>query len=131
MYRKKALPRRRKQSFLSEQEAQIEGRISAGCGEIVSVSVLPDLFAEFREKYPLVTFDIFTATADIVKERMDRGLVDIGILMEPIDMEKYDFIRFKTKERWVVLMRSDDPMTDKEYLAAQDLSELPLVLSRR
>ena len=62
---------------------------------------------------------------------MDRGLVDIGILMEPIDMEKYDFIRFKTKERWVVLMRSDDPMTDKEYLAAQDLSELPLVLSRR
>ena len=59
-----------------------------------------------QEKYPRVTFDIFTATADLVKEQMDKGLLDIGLLLEPIDMEKYDFIRLNIKEKWVVLMLS-------------------------
>ncbi|MEY8333582.1 hypothetical protein AALB53_10810 [Lachnospiraceae bacterium 47-T17] len=36
--------------------------------------LLPELFRPFREKYPWVTFDIFTATADLVKEQMDRGI---------------------------------------------------------
>ena len=52
--------------------------------------------------------DIFTTNADLVKEQMEKGLIDIGLLLEPIDMEKFDFIRMAGKERWGVLMRPDD-----------------------
>ena len=83
---------------LAEQDEQMEGKISIGCGEIASVQLLPELFRTFWEKYPRVSFDIFTATADLVKEQMDKGLLDIGLLLEPIDMEKYDFIRLDMKE---------------------------------
>lgn len=79
---------------LVEQEEQVEGKISIGCGEIASVQLLPELFRSFREKYPRVSFDIFTAAADLVKEQMDKGLLDLGLLLEPVDMEKYDFLRF-------------------------------------
>ncbi|MDE6596165.1 MAG: LysR family transcriptional regulator [Oscillospiraceae bacterium] len=116
---------------LIEQEEQVEGKISIGCGEIAAVQVLPDLIKTFREKYPQVTFDIFTATADLVKEQMDKGLLDIGLLLEPVDMEKYDFIRLDVKEKWVVLMRPDSPLAEKETVTAKDLSELPLILPRR
>ncbi len=116
---------------LVQQEEQVEGKITIGCGEIASVELLPDLFASFRQKYPRVTFDIYTATADHVKEQMDKGLVDIGLLLEPVDMEKYDFIRLNQKERWVVLMRPDDPLAEKEFITAEDLEELPLILPRR
>lgn len=71
----------------------MEGKISVGCGEIASVQILSDLFKSFHPKYPRVNFDIFTATADLVKEQMDKGLLDLGLLLEPIDMEKYDFVR--------------------------------------
>ena len=87
---------------LVEQEEQVEGRVSIGCGEIASVQLLPEVFRSFREKYPRVSFDIFTAAADLVKEQMDRGLLDLGLLLEPVDVEKYDFIRFDRKENWVV-----------------------------
>ncbi len=71
------------------------------------MQVLPNLIKTFREKYPQVTFDIFTATADLVKEQMDKGLLDIGLLHEPVDMEKYVIIRLGVKEKWIVLMRPD------------------------
>ncbi len=116
---------------LVEQEEQVEGKISIGCGEVASVQMLPDLIRNFHQKYPLVTFDLFTATADLVKEQMDKGLLDLGLLLEPIEMGKYEFIRLDMKERWVVLMPPDDPLTGKKYVKADELAELPLILPRR
>ncbi|MDD3252203.1 MAG: LysR family transcriptional regulator [Lachnospiraceae bacterium] len=116
---------------LVEQDEQVEGKISIGCGEMAAVQLLPELVDAFRQKYSRVSFDIFTATADLVKEQMDKGLLDIGLLLEPIDMEKYDFIRLNIRENWVVLMRSDDPLSEKEAVTAKDLSALPLILPRR
>lgn len=116
---------------LVEQEEQVEGKVSIGCGEIASVQLLPELFRSFRGKYPCVSFDIFTAAADLVKEQMDRGLLDLGLLLEPVDMGKYDFIRLDIKENWIVLMRPDDPLAAKTCITAKDLSSQPLILPRR
>lgn len=116
---------------LVEQDEQVEGKISIGCGEIAAVRLLAELIRTFREKYNRVSFDIFTAAADLVKEQMDKGLLDIGLLLEPVDMEKYDFIRLDMRENWVVLMRPDDPLAEKECVTAEDLLSLPLILPRR
>jgi DNA-binding transcriptional LysR family regulator len=116
---------------LVEQEEQVEGKISIGCGEVASVQMLPDLIRNFHQKYPLVTFDLFTATADLVKEQMDKGLLDLGLLLEPIEMGKYEFIRLNMKERWVVLMPPDDPLAGRKYVKADELAGLPLILPRR
>lgn len=116
---------------LLEQEEQVEGKITIGCGEIASVKLLPDIFESFHNKYPRVNFDLYTATADHVKDQMDRGLIDVGLLLEPIDIEKYEFIRLDIKEKWVVLMRPDSPLAEKESVTAEELSKHPLVLPRR
>ncbi|MDE6387071.1 MAG: LysR family transcriptional regulator [Lachnospiraceae bacterium] len=121
----------RTEKELIEQEELVEGRIVIGCGELAAVQVIPEIIESFREKYPLVSYDIFTANADLVKEQMEKGLVDIGVLLEPIDMEKFDFIRMTGKERWVVLMRPDDPLANKDAISAKDLENLPLILPRR
>lgn len=116
---------------LIEQDALIEGRIVIGCGELAAVQVLSELIESFREKYPQVTYDLFTGNADLVKEQMEKGLIDIGVLLEPIDMDKFDFIRLTGKERWGVLMRPDDPLAAKEAISPKDLEGLSLILPRR
>lgn len=121
----------RTEQELVEQEELVEGRIVIGGGELAAMQELPEIIGSFREKYPLVTFDIFTGNADLVKEQMEKGLIDIGVLLEPIDMEKFDFIRLKGKEQWVVLMRPDDPLAKKETISAKDLEDAPLILPRR
>lgn len=121
----------RTEKELVEQEELVEGRIVIGSGELAAVQELPGLIKSFHEKYPLVSYDIFTANADMVKEQMEKGLVDIGILLEPVDMTKFDFIRLKNKERWVVLMCPDDPLAEKEAVSASDLEGKPVILPRR
>lgn len=116
---------------LMEQEEQVEGKICIGCGELSSVQLLAEILKQFNKIYPRVTFDVFTATADVVKEQMDKGLIDLGLLLEPIDIEKYNFVRMTMQEQWVVLMPPDAELAEKEFVTASDLSTLPLILPRR
>ena len=89
---------------LIEQEKLVDGKITVGCGELAAMQLLPDIIRSFSKKYPLVSYDLYTVNADEVKEQMEKGLVDIGVLLEPVDIEKFDFIRLEKTERWVVLM---------------------------
>ena len=116
---------------LVEQDEQVEGKISIGCGEIAAVRMLTELIRTFRGKYPRVSFELFSAAADLVKEQLDKGLLDIGLLLEPVDMEKYDFIRLEKKEQWVVVMHPDAPLARKESVTVEDLKQIPLILPRR
>ncbi|HIX29697.1 MAG TPA: LysR family transcriptional regulator [Candidatus Blautia stercoravium] len=116
---------------LIEQEEAVEGTVSIGCGDLGAVQMLPDLLRAFHKKYPAVRFDIHTATADHVRARMERGLADIGLLLEPVNMEKYDFIRLNQKEQWGVVMTPDSPLSEKPYVTAEDLLSVPLILPQR
>lgn len=84
-----------------------------------------------KEKYPLVQIAIHTATADTIYEMMNKGLVDVGLFMEPVDTEGLDYIRIMDSDHWVVSMRPDDPLAEKEYIEKQDLFEKPLILPER
>lgn len=116
---------------MTEQEKLVDGEISIGCGELASVQIVSELIKSFQERYPLVHYDIHTANADHIRERLDKGLTDIGLLLEPVDIEKYEFIRMHIKEKWVVLMRPDDPLAEKESITPKDLSKLPVCLVKR
>lgn len=121
----------RTEAELSQREELVDGRVVIGCGEMAAVQILREIILSFRPKYPLVSYDIFTANADHVKEQMEKGLVDIGILLEPIDIEKFDFIRLRDRERWVALLRPDDPLAEKDAVTAKDLEGAPVILPRR
>ena len=114
-----------------ERENMVEGTVFIGCGDLAAVQILPDLIRGFNERYPAVTFELYTATADHVKERMDRGVTDIGLLLEPINKEKYDYINFERQEQWVVVMPPDSPLAKLDSVAPKDLRGLPLILPKR
>lgn len=119
------------QKELAVQEELIEGTVSIGCGDLAAVQALPELFRAFNQRYPAVSFDLYTATADYVKERMDLGLTDAGLLLEPINIEKYDYIRLNRKEQWVAVMTPDSPLAKLSKIRPSDLKNLPLILPRR
>lgn len=119
------------QGELQARETQIEGTVSIGCGEIAAVRILTEMTAKFSRKYPGVVFDIYTANADQVKQRMDNGITDIGLLLEPADTENYEYIRMPVKERWVVILPSQVPLARKEYVTAKDLEKIPVIMPSR
>ena len=62
---------------------------------------------------------------------MNQGLVDIGLFLEPINTEGLDYIRIMESDHWVVGMKPDDALADKEYITKEDLLDKPLILPRR
>lgn len=116
---------------LAAQDENVEGEVSIGCGDLAAVQLLPPLIQEFHRKHPYVKFELYTATADHVRDRMDRGLTDLGILLEPVTIDKYDFVRMPVEEEWVVLMHPDMPLAEKEAITAEDLKGMPLILPYR
>ncbi len=96
---------------------ELSGVISIGSAESAAAAqVLLELMKHFCPQYPKVQFDLLSGNAQQIKERLDKGLIDIGLLIEPVNLENYDFIRLPQLERWGLLMRKDDPLAAKEYL---------------
>mgnify|MGYP005930834451 FL=1 len=116
---------------LNEQDEMLDGVISLGCGELSSVSTLADILAGFKKKHPLIVYDLYTANADEIKEKIDKGLIDIGLLLEPVNIEKYEYIRLQTKEVWGAVMRADDELAKQEFVTAEQLSKRQIILARR
>lgn len=113
------------------RETELMGEIAIGAGETRSMSFISRAMVSFRENYPKVTFRIFSANADDVKERLDTGLLDMGLLTEPVDLGRYAFCRMKERDRWGVLVRLDSPLAGLDSVTPDDLEQVPLIISGR
>ncbi|AEE15648.1 LysR family transcriptional regulator [Treponema brennaborense] len=116
---------------LSESPAEMAGTVAIGFGEMKPVQDIARLAVSFKAHYPNVRFDFFTGTADQVKEQMEKGLLDAGMLLEPVEIEKYDFFRLEKKVQFVAVMQSSAPLAEKKSVTPQDLAPLPLIFPVR
>lgn len=118
------------QREFKRQEA-VSGVISIGSGEARSVQFLTELISSFKEKYPLVQYDIYSAAADDIQYRIEKGLLDIGFLLEPVDIGRYEYLRVPQKERWGVLVHTDWDLAKKDTVSPKELSGIPVLMSKR
>lgn len=116
---------------LKEADDLVGGTVTVGCGEFSAVETLAKICKGYKEKYPLVQIAIHTAAADMIYEMMNKGLVDVGLFMEPVDTEGLDHIKIMNSDHWVVGMSPDDPLAKKEYIEKEDLFGKPLILPER
>lgn len=116
---------------LKHGEEMVSGEISIGCGETQNMKPLSEMIASFRQKYPDVSFNIYTAIADDVKERLENGLLDMGLLLEPVEIGRYHYVRMPLREKWQVLMRRDMELAEKQKITPDDLAGVPLIIARR
>ena len=107
------------------------GTIRIGATEAMGGRTLAASMTEFREKYPEVQFDLYNGMADNIKEMVERGLIDLGLVMEPIDTAKFEYVRLPQKENWGILVRKDHELAGKETIALEDIKQYPLIMPGR
>lgn len=125
-----ALTEKAQNDFL-HREDELVGDIAIGSGELQGSQVLCELIASFRERYPLVLFEIYSGNSDNIKERIEAGILDIGLLLEPVDITKYDFVRTSVREEWGVLVPEGSELAKHESVTPGDLADKPLIMTRR
>ncbi len=109
----------------------ISGTIYIGSGESHTIKLLTDIIKEIQTQYSGIKFDILSGNAFDLVEKLDKGLLDFAVLIEPIGISKYDFLTLPDKDRWGVIMKKNSPLAKLKRIKHFDLKNLPLICSKQ
>ena len=121
----------RTKSEFSAMGNTVEGDVLIGSGETFALKQITDLMAQIREEYPGIHFQIYSGNAEEVAERLEKGLLDFGVFVEPADISRYNSIRLPVLDTWGLILRKDHPLAQKEHITREDLGDVPLIMSRQ
>ena len=115
--------------FRSLGEKTVSGDLSIGCGESKALSFVTDALKVLQDEHPLIIPHFFSGNGEIVMDRLDKGLLDFAVLMGAENTERYYSLPLPNHDTWGLLMDKDDPMAQKKAITAEDLLDIPLILS--
>lgn len=115
----------------SSMEETISGDVYIGGGETDAMKQIARVVKDLQLSYPNIRYHLYSGNEDDVTERLDKGLLDFGILIQPADVSKYNHINIPAKDVWGVVMRKDSPLAFKDTIQAVDLLNVPLICSRQ
>ena len=121
----------RTQKDFATREEELTGEVAIGSGETRSMSVLAEILSAFRQQHPKVSYRFYSGNADHIKERIENGTLDIGLLLEPVDISRYEFLRVPVIEEWCVLTREDSLLGARDAVCPEDLAGRPLMVPGR
>ena len=116
---------------LDKPFSEVKGDVYIGGGESYAMGLIAQAIRLVQSDYPNVKFHLFSGDSATISERLDKGLINFGIFIEPFDLSRYDHLRLPLYDTWGVLMRKDSPLAAKERIIPEDLWDKPLIRSRQ
>lgn len=117
------------ESEIMHSDTTISGDIYIGSGETEGMRILAKVIDTCHKEYPKIKFHLYSGNSQDVVEKIENGLIDFVVLIEPADISKYDFIKLPVKDKRGVLMRKDSPIASLKSITADTLKKLPLICS--
>ena len=111
--------------------SKIDGQIFVGIPESSSGKKFIELLNAFGKLYPEVTYDIYTGTGDDIQDRLEKGLLDIGVFMSSTSITQYHYIELSERELWGVLLPETSQLAQQKSVQPEDLLNVPLLMSKR
>ncbi|MED5245952.1 MULTISPECIES: LysR family transcriptional regulator [Priestia] len=115
----------------SLMEETIGGDVYIGGGETEAMKHIARVAKDVQLRYPNIRYHLYSGNEEDITARLDKGLLDFGILIQPADISKYNYLNMPAKDVWGVVMRKDSPLALKESIQAADLLNVPLICSRQ
>ena len=107
------------------------GEVRIGCAESYQIKYLARAIRSFRENYPLFRYHLTSGNTEQVIERLDKGLIDFAAIVEPPNLERYNYLEMPGTNLWGLVMLKTDPLAHKEQICFEDLATLPLICSEQ
>lgn len=107
------------------------GDIRIGCAEADGIKHLARCAKALQEQYPRIRLHLYSGNTEDISERLDKGLLDFGVIVQQVDLSKYNYLEVPGADQWGVVMRKDSPLAQKTAVRMEDLLDLPLICSRQ
>ena len=110
---------------------EVAGEVAIGGGESRAMALVARAFQTLHQRHPGILCHLYSGNAQDVTERLDKGLLDFGVLIEPVNLEGYDYLRLPATDTWGLLLRRDHPLARLPAIRPKDLEGVPLLTSRQ
>lgn len=116
---------------LNSYDGVVSGVIHIGAAETHAMRLLANTMMSLKTNYPKIQYDIFSGSTIEVTDMLNKGLLDFGILVEPVNLEKYDYLRFPMNDRFGLIMRKDNPLAKLDAISGKDIKNQPVLVSKQ
>ncbi|MDP4143610.1 MAG: LysR family transcriptional regulator [Bacillota bacterium] len=108
----------------------IQGTLAIGTVSSSGATLFPERISKFHETYPQINFQIWEGNTYRILEILNSGLIEIGIVRTPFNMEAFESIELP-KEPMVAAFSGDLLVAQDEYVLLDELINKPLIIYRR
>ena len=119
------------QDFKSLKEDEVVGEIAIACAESRNVNFLSKCIGILRDDYPKIKYNLYSGDSERALEKLDKGIFDFAVVVDNVDLEKYNCLAVRSVDRWGVVMRRNDPLAKRDFIEPKDLLDKPLLASRQ
>ena len=116
---------------LSGNDTNINGTIYIGAGETSGIKYIGKILKDLRSRFPGINYRMISADSEDVPDKLDKGLIDFGLFVGRVNLDKYNCVNIPDSDRWGVLMRIDDELADKKFISPEDLRGRELLFSHQ
>ncbi len=114
---------------VSAPAQDVSGEVYIGGGETPAMESVIRAALKVKAGHPKVKFRFFSGDASAVLEKLDKGLIDFGVIIDGENIEEYNSLRLPLCDSWGALVKSDCPLAQKESITPSDLAGYPLICS--
>lgn len=107
------------------------GDIHIGCAESEGIRHLARRIKELKGQHPGIRAHLYSGDTNDLAGRLEQGLLDFAVIAQEVDLSKYNYLELPWIDTWGVVMRKDDPLSEKESIGIEDMLDRPLIVSRQ
>src|SRR5256714_13400929 len=107
----------------------VQGPVVFGANEATCLYLLPDIFAEFRRRFPQVHISIYRNFSHKILQRVEDGSVDVGIVSLPAKSPNLK-VHPIHRDRLRFMVSSRNPLAHRSKITLEEVASQPLIFPR-
>lgn len=109
----------------------VAGDLYIGAGENFTSDLIARIFYQIVTTYPTVNVNLVSTTGDVIRERLEQGTLDFGIISTDERLPEYAQLQFPQSDAWGLVMPREHELTGHAGLTPSDLVGHRILLARQ
>ena len=114
---------------VADQDRMPRGVLAIGANEATCLYVLPETFSEYRRRYSDVQISIYRNFSHKILERLQDGLIDVGIVTMPVKAPSLVVKRI-FHDRLMLMTSPNHPLGKMDAVPVEAMVDYPIILPK-
>jgi len=120
-----------KTTYNLQKQDVISGTLDIGAGESTALFGVMETIKQLIHKYPDIRINFHSGDSETIQAELNSGVLEFGVIMGNKQLDNYNQLVLPERNRWGVVMRSDEQLATRKTIKPSDLIGRPLLSSRQ